>query len=84
MVTFCDHLSGTSRGKSASDLSTDPSKFQVLQQKIADLARLQPENLRLVLGSFAVINADNKIMNVVALPLSNFTNCSLRVYRLKH
>lgn len=40
------------------------SEFEKLQQKIFELARNQPENLHLVLGTFAVKTADDKIMNV--------------------
>lgn len=40
-------------------------EFQALQQKLYDLAKTQPENLHLILGSFAVRVGD-KVMNVVA------------------
>ena len=41
-------------------------QFQALQNKIADLAKKQPENLHLMLATFAVMTPDNKVMNVVA------------------
>jgi len=40
-------------------------EFGKFQQKLYDLAAAQPENLHLVLGSFAVRTPDNKVMNVV-------------------
>ncbi len=39
--------------------------FQALMQKVFELARKQPENLHLILGSFAVLTDDNEVMNVV-------------------
>ncbi len=41
-------------------------EFQQLQQKIADLAAKQPENLHLILASFAVITPKGEVMNVAA------------------
>ncbi len=41
------------------------SEFTQLQSDIALLAAKQPENLHLVLSSFAVRTSDNKVMNVV-------------------
>lgn len=41
------------------------NQFQTLQQKIANFAKDQPENLHLVLGTFAVLTPDGKIMNVL-------------------
>lgn len=41
-------------------------EFNVLQQCIVNTARMQPENLHLVLSSFAVRTPDDKVMNVVA------------------
>lgn len=42
------------------------AEFQNLQQKIADLAKQQPPNLHMVLGTFAVLTPDGKLMNVAA------------------
>jgi len=41
-------------------------EFEGLQNLMTILAKQQPENLHLVLGSFAVRTADNRIMNVAA------------------
>lgn len=40
-------------------------QFQNLQQRISDFAKVHPENLHFVLGSFAVLTPDNKVMNIV-------------------
>jgi hypothetical protein len=40
------------------------AEFEVLQQKIADLAKTQPENLHLVLGSFNVRAPNDTVMNI--------------------
>lgn len=40
------------------------AEFKALQDRIADLASKQPENLHLILGSFAVRTKDNNVMNV--------------------
>ena len=39
-------------------------EFQVLQNKIAEKAKSLPSGVQLILGSFAVKTADNKLMNV--------------------
>lgn len=39
--------------------------FGKLMQRLESLAKSQPENLHLILGSFAVRTPDNKIMNIV-------------------
>lgn len=44
----------------------EPSEFATLFEKIVDIAKTQPENLYLVLSSFAVRALNNKTMNVVA------------------
>lgn len=40
-------------------------QFEQLMQKVMTLAKSYPENLHLLLGSFAVLTPDNKVMNVV-------------------
>lgn len=40
-------------------------QFEKLMQKINDFAKKQPKNLHLVLGSFAVLNSDGKLINIV-------------------
>jgi len=40
-------------------------QFQALMKDVGEMAASQPENLHLVLGSFAVRTPDNKVMNVV-------------------
>lgn len=41
------------------------AEFESLQQRISDYAKTQPQNLHLILASFAVKTPDNKVMNVV-------------------
>lgn len=41
-------------------------EFETLSTKISEMAAQQPENLHLILSSFAVRTSDNQIMNVVA------------------
>ncbi|MBI2790622.1 MAG: ankyrin repeat domain-containing protein [Gammaproteobacteria bacterium] len=41
-------------------------EFQSLHAEIVKLAALQPQNLQLLLSSFAVKTADNKLLNIVA------------------
>lgn len=41
------------------------NEFQILQQRIANLVKIIPENFHLILGSFAILTTDNKVMNVV-------------------
>lgn len=40
-------------------------QFEQLMQKVMSHAKTHPENLHLLLGSFAVVTPDNKVMNVV-------------------
>lgn len=40
-------------------------QFENLQQKIFEQAKKQPENLHIVLGSFAVLTPGGKVMNIV-------------------
>lgn len=40
-------------------------EFEILMQKIASLAKTEPVNFHLLLGSFAVRTKDNKVINVV-------------------